>query len=767
MYRLAGFALLGSAVAPMLPKLMPLSVYAALLLGTCCLLILVRFWRCLTGLFLFGWFCCFNYQQQQLPERLAGVDTGLRGEVIAVLSESDAMHRFVFAPDKVHTGEGWPARVQLTWYYPVLRPAAGEQWQLVVRARAPRSLLNPGGYDRAKQAYLKGIGAFGYVRESEENRVLRAAGKSLLRDVRRYIAARLGEHLSKGRRSEVALPMVKALLLGERSDFTDDHWRVFRRTGTSHLFAISGLHISLAAGLGLLLGRLLSWRVACVAAFVFAAIYTAISGAGLPAVRALVMLGIALLVLLSRREFRAPDILALAAIVITVIWPLAVFTAGFWLSFAAVWVLIYLAAVERSADSRREGRSVAALLAGPVQWRLVIALSPLVLLWFDEVSLVAPVVNFVLIPCFSFLLVPALLMQLPLLFIDWVAGGSVSTLLLPVDLVAWCLDKAFAVLSVIAASDFAAWQPHSGDTTATLLYLPGAVALVLLPATLPGRALCVFLLLPLVFGVKAVPQEGLRIDVFDVGHGLAVLVRTPEHSLLYDTGPRWRSGDAGERILLPAFRALGVTSIDKLIVSHPDSDHSGGLESLQAQWRQLEPYNCVAGQSWQWEGADFSVLHPAAAYRGSENNASCVVLIRYGDMRLLLAGDVEAAAEYLLVRKGVPEVHWLTVPHHGSATSSTQPFVTATTPQFAVVSAAYANRWGFPREAVVKRWLDAGTCLLNTADTGALRFVVYDDRIRLETYGRSYGSLFAFWSGWWPWQVSAAMGGCSELAGTM
>ena len=223
-----------------------------------------------------------------------------------------------------------------------------------------------------------------------------------------------------------------------------------------------------------------------------------------------------------------------------------------------------------------------------------------------------------------------------------------------------------------------------------------------------------------------------------MGQGLAVVVQTREHVLLFDTGASYRGGSsAAQQVVLPFLRSRGIRRIDWLIVSHADNDHAGGVRVLVDELREgrlgpvfageslpdilLNVADCSAGQRWTVDGIEFAVLHPEIDSRRDGNNASCVLEVRAGRHALLLTGDIEVAAERALIQRGLLRpVDVVLIPHHGSLTSSSKPFVDSTRPSLAIASAGYGNRWNFPRQRVVDRWQAAGAQVLDTATSGAI-----------------------------------------------
>ncbi|MFT4591385.1 MAG: competence protein ComEC [Gammaproteobacteria bacterium] len=798
---LALLSLAASVLACGLPPYFPLttpaaSLYAAAVAGTVCLCCWFTDWRFVRyGIvpLLMLWVWHHNSGYPQLPPSLtehqgiqARSDVRVSGRVVSFPRVRNGSTRFDFRLDDPQNLRG---TVRLNWYSPPDDIQVGSRWQLQLRLREPRGLANPGGFDYPRAMYLSNIFAVGYVRDSVFNTPLnnlqaqKVPADSLIDSfedavlkLRSILAEQIAVRVKPG---TDALPLLLALSVGARHQLTQHHWQVFRRTGTSHLLAISGLHISLAAGLGVLLGRVFLW-FGCTALlpWLMGALlgigYTVLSGFGLPANRALLMLLLFTALMLSRREYTGFDLLGSAALATLILQPLAAFQAGFWLSFTAVAVLIHASRLFAAANGP-SGRLITVgdgssrlnwqrirlrfLQLAVLQCVLVLALAVPGAWFFGEVSLLAPLVNLIAIPLFSIFIVPLLLLAI----ICVVIFPALADLLF--GLLSVLLQQCFVALEWLAAFPVATLSLFAADALVLLSALL-AVLLLLAPHAAPGRHLAWLLLLPAVFGVKPVGSPALQLDMLDVGHGLAVLVRAGEKSLLYDTGPSWRGGDAGASVVLPAIRKFGSGRPDQLIVSHSDSDHAGGLASVQQAFPGVGPMQCVAGDQWLWtwpeaigDGVLFTAVHPSAQHRWSDNNGSCVLLIEYAGQRILLPGDIETAAEGVLVAAEVPgAVDLVVIPHHGSLTSSTAGFVAMLQADYAVASTAWRNHWQFPREAVVRRWNASGSCVLNTADTGALRFLVDEQGLRLERTWRPVRSLLR-----WPWVGNSVVTLCAGL----
>jgi competence protein ComEC len=651
-----------------------------------------------------------------------------RGTSISFLAES-------FADARI------PRRIRVSWYDAPEIPAPGELWQLEVRLKRPRSTSNPGVFDYETWLFRERIGATGYVVNGMRNQRMAAAAARMPVSWReRFVdrVMRLGEDPGTA-------AVIVAVTVGARHLVSPEQWLRYARSGTTHLMAISGLHVGLAAAamnylalacLALLRFRGNQRRIALCAALLAAAGYASLSGFAVPAERATLMFALLSLALASAREPNGSVILAATCTLVLLADPLATLMPGFVLSFAAVLLLLWLsrrrARLEAASFRARIARLVRGLSA--VQVFLLIGLTPFTILLFGRVSVVAPVVNLVAVPLFSSVTVPMLLA-------GFILGGPAA----PVGdgllrfaassigwlewLIATSLSLPFSTLELPKISGIA-W-----------LYLALLVTWAALPAGWPGRQVawlgCAALAL---YRVDGPPARCFDATVLDVGQGLAVVIRTRDRVLLYDTAAAYPGGaNVASRVILPYLAGQGIDRIDRLVVSHSDIDHAGGIEAILADveigfLQSGEPLDgilslpCRRGESWGWSGVTFRFLHPPPGTVLVGNDASCVLRIRVGDLALLLTGDIEAPAEQLLIA-GRASLHAdaAVVPHHGSDTSSSRSFVEAVAARLAIVSAGYRNRWGLPKSGVVERWRDAGAEVSTTSRDGALSLRVCAD----------------------------------------
>ncbi len=666
-----------------------------------------------------------------LDPALEGRDITITGTVTGIPGDRGRRTRFRLA---VHAAERdgqtvtVPAVVRLNWYgtdRPDIEP--GMRWRLGVRLERARGFANPGTFDYALWLFREGIGATGYVRDPETARRLAdATGPSLSAG-----RERLREHLQPLMPAGTGGGILMALALGHREGIGTDDWDVLRATGTSHLVAISGLHIGIVALLGFQCGRMV-WRLAgplrrfgarpiaqAWIGLAAATAYAALAGFALPTVRALLMLTVALATIVLRRRARPAEGLATAAVAVLLFDPLAPLGASFWLSFGAVAAILYLV-TGRVAPIARAQRWLG------LQLGITVALTPLLLGFFGQASLVAPLANLVAIPWISLVVVPVTLTGTA------VAAVWPDCAQLLLGLADTALTPLWGLLRACADWPLAEWHGARPTLSILLLALAGVVLLIA-PGGVPARGAGLLALLPLLFWHPARPDEGgVRLHVLDVGQGLAAVIRTREHTLVYDTGARFSARfDAGSAVVVPFLRARGVRRIDTLVLSHLDNDHAGGRDAVFTDlapatvWSsaphrlERESRFCGRGRGWTWDGVAFRFLHPDSDDALTGNDASCVLRIDAPGGSLLLPGDIEATAEWRLLARGTELAADVVVaPHHGSLTSSTPAFVRAVDPEHVLYAVGYRNRWDFPRPEVVARWSPAAG--LGTDCAGAI-----------------------------------------------
>lgn len=673
----------------------------------------------------------------------------------------------------------------------------GQRWQLRVRLRRPYGNANPHGFDYEAWLLQQGVRATGYVRSGDAaaNRVLAEFVVSFASVVHSARYA-LRERIEKALAGRAYAGVIVALVVGDQRAIDSGDWEIFGRTGISHLVSISGLHVTMLAGLAAWLTLLgvryrtrvtgrLPWHVpahrwAALAGVGVALVYCLLAGMGVPAQRTLYMLAIIAFALWSGRTGMPVRVLALALWVVVVIDPWAVLAPGFWLSFSAVGLIFYVTggrprpatSLEFPADIETQDQrprvawqAVVRLLreAARVQWAISLGLIPLGLWLFQQFSLIGPLANAVAIPLVSYAITP---LAIAGAFLPGIAGDLLLA-------AAHGLMQALGgLLGWMASVPWAMWSAAAAPAWAMAVGMLG-VLWCLAPPAVPLRWMGALALLPVAFWPGERPQPGhLRVTALDVGQGSALLIETHSRRYLYDTGPWFSpSADAGSRVVLPYLRAHGIAALDGMVVSHNDLDHSGGavsiLDRVRVGWVAGSlPENSLVGQrlradplstpgavipcqaSWQWQvdGYRFEFLHPGADAPSSRraNALSCVLRITAQDgpaPAVLLTGDIERAQENELIARYAPEQlrsDVLLVPHHGSLTSSSPAFLDRVQARVAIVQAGHQNRFGHPRPQVLQRFAERGTALWRTDQHGALSLDISHAGVTVQAWRKTH-----------------------------
>jgi competence protein ComEC len=687
------------------------------------------------------------------PRAEADDDAGEGAPAVPALHGGDAVPTDAGAPCVL------PPRIQLSWQSPPRGPGeaplpvvrAGQRWALRVRLKRPHAPVNPDAFDRELRWLQEGIGAVGRVRSGRLQDEQAGGPAVRVERWRGTLRDAVFDALDPARAREAGV--LAALAIGDQAAIDPALWTLFNQTGVGHLMSISGLHITMLAALGAMAaGGLWRWRIAarlglgCMipahrarpcAAVAVAFGYAALAGWGIPAQRTCFMLAVAALLVVTGRAGSIGATLGAAAATIVLIDPWAPLSAGFWLSFGAVVAIVWASDGVRL-DRPRLPRWLTGALR--TQWAATLALVPLGAWFFGSVSLVGPIANAIAIPLVSIVITPLAL-----------AGAAVGALSAPIA--AWLLAPAATLLAALVellsrlAMLPAASLPVPRPGLAVLLATTAGCLLLLAPPGVPRRWLGACALLPLATAPLARPGPGaMWVTALDVGQGTAVVLQVEGRVLVYDTGPPLGpDADAGSRVLVPWLRGRGIGHLDAVVVSHLDADHSGGAlsllramptERLASSLPDGHPIvvaapkasRCVRGERWRWGRTEFEWLHPAdppERARGSPSNAaSCVLRVRGPAGSVLLTGDVESAQERRLVElyghHGLA-ADLLVVPHHGSRTSSTEAFVEAVSPRWAIVQAAYRSRFRHPHPAVVERYERRGSELLRSDADGAIQ----------------------------------------------
>ncbi|WP_241118424.1 DNA internalization-related competence protein ComEC/Rec2 [Achromobacter xylosoxidans] len=704
--------------------------------------------------------------------------------VLRVAELPDADARGVrFTAEQAGPGlPGVPRRILVSWLAPqagrqegartapptLPRVVPGQVWRMALVLRRPHAPLNPEAADGEARLFARGLRATGTVRGQPrllDDQPWASAGVAIERarhQVREGMRRALGGHRYA--------PVLIALAIGDQAGVSREDWRIFNRSGITHLVSISGMHVTSIAGLAAWLvaaaWRRARWRGCGLAERVPARIaggvaaaavglpYCLLAGWGVPSRRTFFMLSVVLAAAWSRLRVSAGRVLAFAAAAVTLLDPWAPMAAGFWLSFGAVAILLRVAQAPRDADAGwRQRCGVALAQATRLQLTVTLGLTPLLAFLVHQVSLGSPLANVVAIPAVTFLVTPLALLCALLSVTPAMAGAAAvagqagaRVFELSMTVVAWVGNAEWASFTVAAAPW--PWLAWALAGMAWALQAPGW----------PARRLGWLCMLPLLCWRPERPAPGeWRMSALDVGQGSAILVETATQALLFDAGPRhFGGGDAGERVIAPQLQARGIGRLDVLVLSHADLDHVGGTRSVLAAVPVARSYasfdvaawlrrdarlwpgqdgagadgrtpvrmlRCERGDSWQADGVTFTFLHPAAGapVAGGDRNAnSCVLRVGGAHHSLLLTGDIGVAQERELAALGLPPTDIVLAPHHGSAWSSGRELVAAARAGHAIAQNGYLNRFGHPAPAVERRWLRAGAAFWRSDRDGAV-----------------------------------------------
>nr|WP_314900987.1 DNA internalization-related competence protein ComEC/Rec2 [uncultured Deefgea sp.] len=666
---------------------------------------------------------------QRIPMSLVGQTLWVEGYISDLPQDSRFGPRFVLTPEQPING--WqPQRIQVNANRKHSQFSAGERLRLQLKLKPIHGAVNPAGFDLESWFLQQNIAAVGSVK-SVERRNDFAHAAWLVR-----IRAALRERIVRALPDAPYQGVIVALTIGDQGGIPKPQWQRFAQTGITHLISISGLHITLLAAFSAsvvlfvwrripqLAQRFAAQRAALIAGVLTALIYSLLAGMAVPTQRTVLMLLVAALCLWRAKPMAKSAIWAAALMAVVVFDPFAVLSVGFWLSFMVVGYLIW-------AGSNRIGDLKQWQLWVGTQWAATIASMPILLMVFGQFPLVSPLANAVAIPVVSMLVTP--LAMLGVLEPSGTLLQWAERIFSWVDwLLQWCVSLPMIDLQI---------------NTPSMSMLPLAmlgIALLLLPRGIPARWLGWVMLLPLFFTPKiAIPEKVFVAQVLDVGQGLSVLVQTRNYALLFDTG----HAANGERVLLPVLRQAGIHVLDKLILSHNDADHIGAASVLLGQEggralpiaqivHSLPPLQpllatsiaqqpCQAGQSWQWNGVQFSMLWLHTDYVALNDNAkSCVLRIDNGQHSLLIPADIGRLEEGELVAAGLPPTDIVIAPHHGSKTASSELFIHTLQAKYTVFSAGFMNHFRHPHPDVVARYTAAGSTILRTDQMGAIRLTV-------------------------------------------
>ncbi len=710
-------------------------------------------WIPLSG-FLFGclWMASVGHWQLdwQLPiSQLRQVNT-VSGQITSLVT-SQQPARFNLKINRINGQSRLTSpMIRLSWHSPNWELKQGQRVTLLVKLKPPRGLANEAGFNYQKWLFSQSFTATGYVRKGTENRLI-----DNHTDLRQHLFDRLH------RLSLDNIRWISALSLGDRSGFTQQDWQLIQSTGVAHLVAISGLHLAIVASFAYLF---FSGLVLCAGSKVrlpqqinFHAIgilfslltgffYAQIAGLQLPVLRACLLLMLVTILTTTRSQWRPVQLLTACVFLIIIFFPLSILTMSFWLSFAAVTTILFLIWRWPVYQSRNPVKSYF-IEAVRIQFLLSLLMLPIVALHFSFVSLSSPFVNLIAVPFVTLVVVPVCLV------------GSLCLILFPA-VGEWILLLADALIgagvSTLQSAESLDWAVIETNALPGYVWLFVGLFVVttFLPLTRYFRVLSVLLIVPLISWLPQSKNNDWRVDVLDVGQGLSVLISRQNNAILFDTGASFPSGfNMAEAVILPILKSRGIKQLDKVFISHFDNDHAGGLDVLRKSIpikQILSPKStCYRGWQSKWEHLQIEVLWPEDPVINVGNNQSCVIRIYDDQHQVLLTGDIERSAERMIVEshESVLPSDILLVPHHGSNTSSSSVFLSAVRPKHSVFSEGFRNRWNFPSEDVVKRYLNIGSSLYSTSEHGQVSFIMQPDdkeikiiRYRQDTYPYWYAN---------------------------
>lgn len=674
------------------------------------------------------------------------------GKVVSLPEYRDRRVRFEFQVDELLSADGQshtgPGKVRLSWYGAPENIMPGQLWRLTVRLKRPYGFSNPGGFDYEGWLFRHRIRATGYVPDKGDKQFSGEVQGQHINRLRYYLRAGVTNNIE----NPTFAGLITALGLGDRSLIQSEDRDILIRTGTNHLLAISGLHIGLVAGLFYLLARRL-WscggklplyiaapRVALWAAIIGATGYAVLAGLSIPTQRALIMVTVVMLGLFSHRRYAISQILCAALLLVLLLDPFVTLDVGFWLSFSAIAIIAYGMSCRVDTDNLwwRWGRT---------QYLITIGLMPLLVLFFGQYPLTGFPANLIAIPWVSFIVIPLVLSGTVLMNLFAPAGQFC------LQLAEKALGLLWPFLEWLAGMDHAVWL-HASFPVWVLVMAVIGIMILLQPVGLPARWVGAVWLLPMLFPLKQLPAENEAwFTLLDVGQGLSAVVQTRNHTLVYDTGAKFSEDfNTGSAVVVPYLRQAHIRHIDSLVISHGDNDHIGGAREVLAAFPQTPVLTsvpdkishhsvteCHAGMSWQWNGVDFSVLHPAESDLFKGNNRSCVLKVSAGKKSVLLTGDIERQVENQLVNKYGDELaaQILVAPHHGSKSSSTPAFINAISPETVLYPVGYRNRFRFPNQDIIERYEIRGISMYDTARHGAVIIKINQAGVSVNTHRQS------------------------------
>jgi competence protein ComEC len=721
----------------------------------------LKFFLKITLGFFFGFiWTYFNAQSvltQQLPFSLEGEVLSSVGTIWSIPTCDEQGCQFEFKIESIEKEFSWKSGsiVILYWHKPSILPQVGERWHLPIKLKRPHAYFNPGSFDNEKNLFHKKIIAKGnVVKKLTFQKIEDSIWTRSLHRIRNNLRTRIKDALE----NRLFSGIIEALVTGLQSNISKEQWDILRQTGTSHLVAISGLHVGLLTGFIFQLVKVIGsfFPIRCLkrpipfsAAIIslnVAILYALLAGFSVPTERAVIMISIVLFSIILKRKTSLWRNYCLTLGVVIFFDPLAVLAPGFWLSYGAVGIILY----------GMQGRMNANSLWwqwGRAQWVVFLGLIPFSVSLFEFVSLVSPIANLIAIPWVSFIVVPLALIGS---FCHVLFNEHLGKKLL--ILCEYSLHLLWPILNFLSELPFSSLKFFSDSFFWILVAFLG-VLWGLTPRGLPGKPLSIFCFLPL-FLIKPslLADKEARITVLDVGQGLSTIVETRHHTLIFDTGPKLSQHfNTGDQVVLPFLARHYITAVDLLLISHGDNDHAGSADAIlkgipvqhimtsePALFASFNPSTCVIGQQWEWDGVHFEILHPMSLFSKKRNDHACVLKVVAGLQSVLLTADIEAIAEQAMLKHNPANklsATVLLVPHHGSKSSSTKEFIQRVDPKFAIIPVGYRNAYGHPHATVLESYRAEKIRVFNTVNHGAVSFTLNQEKDKLSFHSYRLDNL--------------------------
>lgn len=658
-------------------------------------------------------------------------------------------------------------KIRLSWYAAHLPLQQGDKLRFFVKLKPATGLANPDGFDYQTWLTSKNIVAIGYVKSSPSNQFL--ARQSTLRQ--QWVNRLLTQNVSH-------LKWILALSYGDRRMLETEDWALMQRTGTAHLFAVSGMHLGIVFGCVLLLckvGALLAvftigqsitsnikpWihvvpSTACIA-------YALIAGFEIPVLRALFTVLLWTALVIFSLSWRTPNVLLMLLISFFILFPFAILGISFWFSFISVLIIIFY--VWRFPLAPNSSVINKLMYGFKLQFFISIITLPIIAYTFSSLPIIAFIANLFMIPIVTFVLVPLCLLGAILVSIDFNSSALYWLINEFFSLTFWVLINLDNMIVKFLGESWQ--QSYVVEVLISSLTNPLVIIcllLLLLPAW-PKKQVLVACILCLMIFHKTMQSYFIQADAawtfyaFDVGQGTALVVNDKLGTILSDTGGSFAGFSLADTVLMPFFKTHHIQTLEYVLLSHFDNDHAGGIDLITHKLKVqnlLSPRNGCNREDFlrknpsgkgTFNTLTVQVLWPLTPNSGDNNNQSCVIKLEKGNHSILLTGDIEKQAEAQLVEiykdPTILKADVLVAPHHGSKTSSTQSFVQAVAPKFVIFTSGNHNRWKFPSQMVVSRYESINAKILITGEHGRIKLDLHKDHItvsryRLDEYNRWY-----------------------------